>query len=261
MKGLGFFVGALLLSTLGFQGGLWLLASFLGLVLTATLVSVERAMGKASTKTKFREIFAKSRAINLLSAARVFLFGARDVWFVVGVPVFLYDQAGWTFNAVGAFMACWVIGYGGVQVLAPKLTRRSADGQSAEIRAATVWIVLLALAPLAIIAGLQAGIPASPLLIGGLALFGLIFAVNSAIHSYLILAFSEQDGVSVNVGFYYMANAAGRLLGTLLSGLAYQWAGLQGCLVVSAAFIATAAVFTFLLRPQSPAQPVPHTSL
>jgi predicted MFS family arabinose efflux permease len=157
-------------------------------------------------------------------------------------------------------MACWVIGYGGVQVLAPKLTRRSADGQSAEIRAAALWIVLLGLAPLAIIGGLRAGIPAAPLLIGGLALFGLIFAVNSAIHSYLILAFSEHDGVTVNVGFYYMANAAGRLLGTLLSGLAYQWAGLQGCLIVSAAFIAAAAVFTFLLRPAGPAQAMPHTA-
>jgi predicted MFS family arabinose efflux permease len=145
-------------------------------------------------------------------------------------------------------------------MLAPKLTRRSADGQSAEIRAAALWIVLLGLAPLAIIGGLRAGIPASPLLIGGLALFGLIFAVNSALHSYLILAFSEHDGVTVNVGFYYMANAAGRLLGTLLSGLAYQWAGLQGCLIVSAAFIAAAAVFTFLLRPAGPAQAMPHTA-
>jgi MFS family permease len=260
VKGLGFFVGALLLSTLGFQGGLWLMAAFLGVVLAGALAAVDGAMGKAKTKTKLREIFAKSRAINLLSAARVFLFGARDVWFVVGVPVFLYEQADWTFNAVGAFMACWVIGYGGVQMLAPKLTRRSADGQSAEIRAAALWIVLLGLAPLAIIGGLRAGIPAAPLLIGGLALFGLIFAVNSAIHSYLILAFSEHDGVTVNVGFYYMANAAGRLLGTLLSGLAYQWAGLQGCLIVSAAFIAAAAVFTFLLRPAGPAQAMPHTA-
>ena len=248
IKGLGFFVGAFLLSTMGFTDGLYLMTAVLAVILIASLIAVDGTMGQSKKKTKFTEIFSKSAEINLLSAARVFLFGARDVWFVVGVPVFLYDQLDWTFNEVGAFMAAWVIGYGFVQAIAPKLTVRSDDGRSAEVRGAAMWVAVLALVPLAILMALEAGLPAGTVLIGGLALFGLVFAVNSAVHSYLILALSEADGVSVNVGFYYMANAMGRLLGTLLSGLAYQWAGLTGCLGVAFAFLVTAALFTVLLR-------------
>lgn len=248
VKGVGFFMGALLLSIFGFHVSLWIMAGFLLAILVVSIVTVNRTIGKAERKSKFLQVFAKSRAINLLSAARVFLFGARDVWFVVGVPVFLYDQLGWSFHEVGAFMACWVIGYGFVQIIAPKLTLRSLDGQSAEIRSAKFWIVLLFVVPLMIASGLHLEADPGVLLVGGLALFGIVFAVNSAIHSYLILAFSEHDGVSINVGFYYMANAAGRLLGTLLSGLSYQTAGLGGCLVVAAAFILISGVFTFALR-------------
>tara|TARA_R110001592_G_scaffold253705_1_gene516844 strand:+ start:1804 stop:3024 length:1221 start_codon:yes stop_codon:yes gene_type:complete len=247
IKGLGFFIGALLLSVAGFQGGLWLMAGFLAVILAGAVLSVEKGMGKAKNKAKFTEIFSKSREINLLSAARVFLFGARDVWFVVGVPVFLYDQLGWTFNQVGAFMAAWVIGYGFVQAVAPKLTSRSRDGLSTEVRAARVWLVMLALTVVVIIAALRVGIDPAIALIAGLAVFGIVFAVNSAVHSYLILALSENEGVTMNVGFYYGANATGRLLGTLLSGISYQWAGIDGCLIVAFAFLAAAAVFTSFL--------------
>ena len=247
IKGLGFFIGALLLSVAGFQGGLWLMAGFLAVILAGAALSVEKGMGKAKKKAKFTEIFSKSREINLLSAARVFLFGARDVWFVVGVPVFLYDQLGWTFNQVGAFMAAWVIGYGFVQAVAPKLTSRSRDGLSTEVRAARVWLVMLALTVVVIIAALRVGIDPAIALIAGLAVFGIVFAVNSAVHSYLILALSENEGVTMNVGFYYGANATGRLLGTLLSGISYQWAGIDGCLIVAFAFLAAAAVFTSFL--------------
>ena len=248
VKGVGFFVGALLLSIFGFQPSLWIMAGFLLAILVVSSITVNPTIGRASKKSKFSQVFTKSRAINLLSAARVFLFGARDVWFVVGVPVFLYDQLGWSFHEVGAFMACWVIGYGFVQAIAPKLTLRSLDGQSAEIRSAKFWIVLLFVVPIVIVVGLHLEVDPGMLLVGNLALFGIVFAVNSAIHSYLILAFSKHDGVSVNVGFYYMANAAGRLLGTLLSGLSYQAAGLTGCLGVAAAFICISALFTFALR-------------
>ncbi len=247
IKGLGFFIGALLLSVAGFQGGLWLMAGFLTVILASAALAVEKGMGKAKKKAKFTEIFSKSREINLLSAARVFLFGARDVWFVVGVPVFLYDQLGWTFNQVGTFMAAWVIGYGFVQAVAPKLTSRSLDGLSAEVRAARIWLVLLALTVVMIIAALSLGVDPGVALIAGLALFGIAFAVNSAVHSYLILALSENDGVTMNVGFYYGANATGRLLGTLLSGISYQWAGIDGCLIVAFAFLVVATVFTSLL--------------
>ncbi|MEQ9557349.1 MAG: organoarsenical effux MFS transporter ArsJ [Rhodospirillales bacterium] len=248
IKGLGFFIGALLLSVAGFQGGLWLMAGFLAVILAGAALAVEKGMGKAKKKAKFTEIFSKSREINLLSAARVFLFGARDVWFVVGVPVFLYDQLGWTFNQVGAFMAAWVIGYGFVQTVAPKLTSRSLDGLSTEVRAARIWLVLLALTVVMIIAALSLGVDPEIALIAGLALFGIVFAVNSAVHSYLILALSENDGVTMNVGFYYGANATGRLLGTLVSGISYQWAGIDGCLMVAFAFLVAATVFTSFLR-------------
>ncbi|PIW26472.1 MAG: MFS transporter [Rhodospirillales bacterium CG15_BIG_FIL_POST_REV_8_21_14_020_66_15] len=247
IKGLGFFVGAALLSVAGFEGALWLMAGFLAVVLAGSALVVEKGMGKAKKKARFKEIFSKSREINLLSAARVFLFGARDVWFVVGVPVFLYDQLGWTFNQVGAFMAAWVIGYGFVQAATPKLTSRSVDGLTTEVRAAKVWIALLALIIVAIVTALRAGIDPAVALIGGLGLFGLVFAVNSAVHSYLILALSENEGVTMNVGFYYGANATGRLLGTLVSGMSYQWAGIEGCLGIAFAFVAAAALFTLLL--------------
>ncbi len=247
IKGLGFFIGALLLSVAGFKGGLWLMAGFLAVILAGAALSVEKGMGKARKKAKFTEIFSKSREINLLSAARVFLFGARDVWFVVGVPVFLYDQLGWSFNQVGAFMAAWVIGYGFVQAIAPKLTSRSLDGLSTEVRAARVWLVMLALTVVVIIAALRVGVDPAIALIAGLAVFGIVFAVNSAVHSYLILALSENEGVTMNVGFYYGANATGRLLGTLLSGISYQWAGIDGCLMAAFAFLAAATVFTSLL--------------
>ena len=248
VKGLGFFVGAFLLSTLGFQYGLWGMAGFLAVIWFASVVAVNPDMGKIKAKAAFKDVFSKSRAINLLSGARIFLFGARDVWFVIGVPVFMYDQLNWTFNQVGLFMAIWVIGYGAVQALAPKLTRQSDDGQSAEMRSAVFWVLLLALVPMGIIGGLKSNIDPSILLVGGLGIFGIVFAVNSAIHSYLILSLSEQDGVSLNVGFYYAANAVGRLLGTLLSGLSYHWAGLQGCLIVAVGFLLAAGVLVILLR-------------
>lgn len=251
VKGLGFFAGAALLSALGFKGALWLLAAILAVIFIAALLTVDGAMGKAKTRTRLRDVFSKSAEINLLSAARVFLFGARDVWFVVGLPVFLYDALGWTFSGVGAFMAAWVIGYGAVQAVAPRLTRRSADGQSAEVGAAALWITVLALIPLLMLGGQRAALDPALWLIGGLVVFGIVFAINSAVHSYLILAFSARDGVAVNVGFYYMANAAGRLLGTIMSGLAYQWMGLAGCLAVAAGFIFIAALFTFALRAET----------
>lgn len=252
IKGLGFFVGALLLSVAGFQGGLWLMAGFLAVILAGAALAVEKGMGKAKKKAKITDIFSKSREINLLSAARVFLFGARDVWFVVGVPVFLYSQLGWTFNQVGAFMAAWVIGYGFIQALAPKLTARSADGLTTELRSAKIWVSILALVVAVIIVGLRSGLDPSIALIGGLALFGVVFAVNSAIHSYLILAYSENEGVTMNVGFYYGANATGRLVGTLVSGMSYQWAGIEGCLGVAFAFVAAAALFTLFLSAVHP---------
>ena len=245
LKGAGFFVGAALLEWIGFRAALAVLAGMLLVVLVVTAILLPTGVGKMKTKPKFTQVFSKIPAINRLSAARFFLFGSRDVWFVVGLPVFLYEVLGWTFTEVGGFLALWVIGYGFVQASAPKLVRRSRHGQGPGGRAARLWAFVLALLPAGIALGLHLGWPADKVLITGLLLFGVVFAINSAIHSYLILAYSEHDKVAMSVGFYYMANAGGRLLGTVLSGWAYQTHGLEACLWWSTGFILAAALISY----------------
>jgi predicted MFS family arabinose efflux permease len=266
LKGVGFFLGGMLLSTLGFAHALWLMAGCLAAVLAASAIFLPSHIGKIGSeilgpkpkaaKTILSEIFSKFRAINLLSAARLFLFGARDVWFVVGLPIFLAEILGWSFTFVGAFLALWVIGYGVVQAATPMILKSSQDGRSSEVRAAKIWVFLLAGATVTVAGAIHVGHHPAWTLIIGLGVFGFCFAVNSALHSYLILAFSETGAVAMSVGFYYSANAAGRLLGTLLSGVAYEWAGLTGCLAVAAAMLLMAGVFTLALG-DAP-QPVPH---
>lgn len=254
LKGVGFFLGGLLLETVGFAPALWLMAGALACVLSATLLGVTGDLGRAKRAIARRDLFAKSREINLLSFARIFLFAARDVWFVVGVPIFLYDALGWSFQQVGAFMALWVIGYGIVQAGVPRVLRATRDAASATA-AARGWGVALAVLPGVIALALgQGGMGPdgqAAVLIGGLFLFGAVFAVNSALHSYLIVAFSDADKVALSVGFYYMANAVGRFVGTLLSGLVYQMAGLTACLWVSAAMVLVAALGAMAIRPRA----------
>lgn len=254
MKGVGFFVGGLLLDALGFSGALWLMACWLAVVLAAVLLSLPAMMGKAKASKSFSELIGKQRAVNLLAGARVFLFGARDVWFVVGVPVFLYSQ-GWTFTSVGTFMASWTIVYGLVQAVAPKLIRRSEDGLAAEVPAARLWSMLLAVVPallaVAVVLGAQ---PLEWIVVAGLGVFGIAFAVNSSLHSYLILAYAGSEKAAEDVGFYYAANALGRFFGTLLSGLLYQWGGLPLSLGGSAAMLLACWIITMALplRPDLP---------
>jgi hypothetical protein len=253
LKGVGFFVGAALLELIGFRGALGVLAGMLLVVLAATAWLLPSGVGKMKAKPKFTQVFAKTPAINWLSAARFFLFGSRDVWFVVGLPVFLYAVLGWSFMEVGGFLALWVIGYGIVQASAPRLVRRSHHGQGPGGGTARAWAVVLAAVPAGIALALSQGWPAGPVLIGGLSLFGVVFAINSAVHSYLILAYSDFEKVALNVGFYYMANAGGRLTGTVLSGWAYQTHGLAGCLWWSAGFVLAAALLSLKLPPVHPA--------
>ena len=262
LKGVGFFIGGALLSWLGFAVALWAMAGLLAAILALVLTAMNGDLGRAAKKPKPGDLFSKSREINFLSAARIFLFAARDVWFVVGVPVYLYDQAGWSFNAVAGFMALWVIGYGAVQAGVPKILP-GLDGPLAGARAARRWgaallalpaalAVLLAPGDLGLTLGLEGG-ETVWLLVGGLLVFGGVFAVNSAVHSYLIVAYSDSDKVALNVGFYYMANAAGRLMGTFLSGLLFQWGGLGLALWSSAGLVLLATVLTVpLARPPSP---------
>jgi predicted MFS family arabinose efflux permease len=237
MKGVGFFLGGLLLQALGFQAALWTLAGLLALVLVSVVGFVPPLMGKSRASKSARELFAKSRGINLLAAARVALFGARDVWFVVGVPVFLY-ASGWTFTMVGGFLALWTIGYGAVQAMAPALVPRSQDGLSTEVPAARRWSAVLALVTLALALLVALKVPHLEwVVVAGLGLFGVAFAVNSSVHSYLVLAYAGSEKAAEDVGFYYAANALGRFFGTLLSGLLYQWGGLLYPLAGSAVLL------------------------
>ena len=247
MKGVGFFLGGLLLDSLGFKAALWCMAGMLAVVLIGVVSSLPTLMGKSQASKSAKELFAKNAGINGLAAARVVLFGARDVWFVVGVPVFLYSQ-GWTFTMVGGFLAAWTIGYGLVQALAPHIVRRSEDGLSTEVPAARTWSAMLALVPIAMAIAVAVDVPHLQwVVVGGLGLFGIAFAVNSSVHSYLVLAYAGSEKAAEDVGFYYAANALGRFIGTLLSGLLYQWGGLLYALIGSALMLITCWFITLYL--------------
>ncbi|MBW0295631.1 MFS transporter [Shewanella xiamenensis] len=256
LKGAGFFLGGVLLALLGFELAIATMASMLGLVWLLSLVMLKKDLGKAKNKPKFTEIFSKSRSVNILSAARLFLFAARDVWFVVALPVYLASKFGWDHWAVGGFLAVWVIGYGIVQTLAPKITgnhqhQSLAVGAVPDGRSALIWASILAFIPALIASAIQFSFYPEASLLLGLMLFGALFAVNSSLHSYLIVSYASEEAVSLDVGFYYMANAMGRLVGTVLSGWVYQSHGLVACLWMSTAFIATTALISIKLPRQS----------
>ena len=261
VKGLGFLLGAALLAGFGFVWAVLAMAAVLAAILVAVLLAMPPGLPKGRRGAKFSEVFSKSANVNWLSAARVFLFGARDVWFVVGLPVYFYavlsdgskDGNRAAFFMIGAFMAFWIILYGAVQALAPRLLRVAIRSEADLIRAARAWAWALAAIPAMLaVAALAAPGPRAELtgtLVAGLLVFGAIFAVNSSLHSYLILAFTKAERVTMDVGFYYMANAGGRLLGTVLSGLTYQIGGLGLMLGTAAAMVAVSALAAGRLDP------------
>ena len=262
VKGLGFLLGASLLATLGFVWSMLGMAAILVVILLAVLIAMPAGLPKGRKGVKFSEVFSKSANVNWLSAARVFLFGARDVWFVVGIPIYFYAvlSEGTTagnrtaFFLIGTFMALWVILYGLIQANAPRILRAKTRPTDELIKVARGWAWRLAAVP-AILTGVAiiAGEPQLWLtisLVAGLLIFGIVFAVNSSLHSYLILSFTKAERVTMDVGFYYMANAAGRLAGTLLSGLTYQICGLPLMLGVAAFMVALSAIMVGLLKPE-----------
>lgn len=247
LKGVGFFLGSALLVWLGYDTSLFVMAAVLAVVVVALIVLLNEDIGKSKRKAPLRSIFSKSSAINRLSFARFFLFGSRDIWFVVAVPVFLSTELGWSHQGVGGFLAAWVIGYGIVQSFAPRVIRTYQPKSVSEVAASRLWALLLGIvtATLALVSAFDD--VRTPAIIVGLIIFGIIFAVNSSLHSYLILAYSDDDSVAMDVGFYYSSNAAGRFVGTLLSGLLYMWGGLTLALWGSTAFVVITWIASFAL--------------
>lgn len=255
LKGVGFFLGGFLLTQVGFQSTVMSMMGLLSVSFIFALLLLRGDLGVATYKPKFRDIFSKNRAINILSLARIFLFASRDVWFVVAVPVFLQAQFGWDHTMVGTLMALWVIGYGFVQTQAPRITERKSNqskGQADDRSKVANWAFVLGVIPLILalllnqseqIESLEAfqEFQVEWIFVVGLMIFGAVFAINSSLHSYLIVSYARSDGASLDVGFYYTANAVGRLFGTLASGVVYQLWGVEACLLFSSGLLFIAA--------------------
>ena len=263
VKGLGFLLGAALLAILGFAWAVLGMAVVLAFILVAVFVAMPPGLPKGRKGAKFSEVFSKSPNVNRLSAARVFLFGARDVWFVVGIPIYFYavlsdgsvDGNRTAFFMIGTFMALWIILYGLVQAAAPRVLKASSRTEAELVLAAKNWAWGLSAIPAVLAAASLFAFGSAGwftgLLVAGLLAFGAVFAVNSSLHSYLILAFTRSERVTMDVGFYYMANAGGRLLGTLLSGLTYQWGGIALMLGTATVMIALSALTVGRLSPKT----------
>ena len=239
LKGCGFFLGAGLLSWVGYTSALYLMAGLIAI--SIIFVFITENMGKTVKNIKFSSIFSKNREINILSGARFFLFGARDIWFVVGLPIFLSIKLDWTHSEIGFYMACWIIGYGFIQSIAPKFV----EGNAATSR---TWLIVILIITLIIILGLYWDFYSVNFVLVGLIFFGIAFAINSSIHSYLIMAYSDKDRIAMNVGFYYMSNAGGRFFGTLFSGLLFQLGGMTYCMIGSLIFLALSYAITLALN-------------
>jgi len=250
LKGVGFFLGGVLLTVVGFQAALLLMSTTLLVIWLLSLILLKQDLGKKKAKPKFTEMFSKSSNINALSAARMFLFASRDVWFVIALPVYLASQFQWDHYWVGGFLALWVIGYGMVQSLAPRFVKQRTHYE----RTALLWVLALVAIPALIALGIYSQWYSQWVLVLGLLLFGVVFAANSSLHSFLIVRYADSDGVSMDVGFYYMANAAGRLLGTLLSGWLFLLAGIEACLIASSVMLLVTAGLTTKLTPQAGSQ-------
>lgn len=239
VKGFGFLLGSLLLTFIGFKSSLFFMAAFLSITLILVLILLKDKLSTTKKDTKFSEVFSKNKNINYLSLGRVFLFGARDTWLVVGLPIFLYsilsdgsiESNHKAFFVIGTFMAGWTVFYGFVQSITPKLvSNNNSTRKQIEFWASTLTVIPLFLIPL----NFYTQEFLLHITIFVLFVFGFVFAINSSIHSFLILKFTDKNRVTLDVGFYYMSNAFGRLMGTLLSGLSYQYGGFSACVLVAA---------------------------
>ena len=254
VKGFGFFLGGALLSWIGFISTILVMLALLSVIFLGGFLVLTNLAIK-NTKPAFRDLFSKSSAINYLSAARLFLFGSRDIWFVIALPVYLQSELTWSYWQVGSLMAAWVIGYGGIQMLAPKITRFFGLGTD-NPKLLVYWGATLCVIPSLLAGSLAFSSNEGIIIICALVPFAFVFAVNSSVHSYFILALSQRDNVSLDVGFYYMANAGGRLFGTLLSGVIFQLYGLQACLLLSSLMIVLSTLWATRLPSQQNHNPI-----
>ena len=248
LKGVGFFVGAALLSWIGFDAALWSMAIALAITVVALVIFLNEDIGKSKKKAPLRSILSKSTALNRLSAARVFLFASRDIWFVVALPVFLADQLNWSHEGIGAFLALWVIGYGIVQSSAPRLLLITGSAGD-EVGATRRWALILGVITAVIALAVLVDVGTTVAIVGGLIIFGVVFAMNSALHSFLVLAYADDDEVAMDVGFYYAANAVGRFVGTLASGLLFVIGGLSAALIGAAVVVGITWLLALRLPP------------
>ena len=248
LKGVGFFVGAALLSWVGFDAALWSMSAALAVTVVALLIFLNEDIGKSKRKAPLRSVLSKSTALNRLSAARVFLFASRDIWFVVALPVFLADELGWSHEGIGAFLAAWVIGYGIVQSSAPQLLIMTGSAGD-EVGATRRWALILGVITAVIAVAVATDVGATVAIVGGLIVFGVVFAMNSALHSFLVLAYADDDEVAMDVGFYYAANAVGRFVGTLASGLLFVLGDLTAALIGSAVVVGATWLLALRLPP------------
>jgi len=260
VKGSGFLLGAVLLAVFGFVPSVLTMAAALFVILIGIVIRMPKGLPVGRKDAKFSEVFSKDRNINWLSVARLFLFGARDVWFVVGIPIYFYavlsdgttESNRTAFFMIGTFMAVWTILYGIVQGSAPRILKAASRSDPEILALAKRWVGLLIIVP-AFLAGLVWLVPEpsyvlTATIVLGLLIFGGIFAMNSALHSFLILSLTDAKRVTMDVGFYYMANAAGRLVGTVLSGFTYQVGGLSLCLGTAAVMIGLSWLGTSQLK-------------
>jgi len=255
LKGIGFFVGGVLLVTLGFQYAMLVMAIALICILTLSFYLLTNPAKQSKFKPKFKDIFSKSKRINILSAARMFLFGARDIWFVVALPVYLSATFDWDHWHVGGFLALWVIFYGIIQGIAPRITKQRGIKKNGNFwqsnrNKLSFWSFILTLVSLGISLLLYVEYSPQTSIVVGLLIFGGVFAINSSMHSYLVVHYAASEHASIDVGFYYTANATGRLIGTILSGSIFQFYGLVGCLIGSTIFLAATSVITIFLEKQ-----------
>jgi MFS family permease len=235
LKGVGYFLGGALVQW-SYFGALGVMMGIVLLAIPWPALGLESGLGRTRRENiTWRSVFKKNHNIQALSAARFFLFASRDAWFDVPLPFYLRSKEGfgWERAAAAALLGAWIILYGQVQSWTPQLVAKPLKQFPANKYHAALWAGINAVIPLVLGCFLQFSDifrahdvrAMMPILLVGVFVFAIIFAINSSIHSYLAVKYSEGDKIAVDIGFYYMSNSAGRLFGTLVGGALFEFVG------------------------------------